>query len=91
MATQKTEKPSNPNPNQNPTVKVRKPRTPHTPTALELRVTESLHAQKAVARALRGVAKAVSKLPLDQAHDVLETALESLKTAPAADGEAAGS
>ncbi len=87
----KTEKPSNQNPN--PSEKApRKPRTPHTPTALEQRVTESLAAQKLVARALRGVAKAVSKLSPEQARTVLGTALEAVSDGTTGPGdEVAGS
>lgn len=76
----KTEKPTTSNPNPNPSEKQRKPRTPHTPTALEKRVTESLNAQKLIARALRGVAKVVAKLSTEQAKHVLSTALESIET-----------
>lgn len=76
MATQKTEKPETATPKQ------RKARTPKTLTPLEAQVLASLNEQKATARALRGIAKAVSQLSHAQAQDVLQTAVDSLENQP---------
>lgn len=76
MATTKTEKPGTATPDA--PAKQRKPRTPKPITPLEAQVLAGLNDQKAVTRALRGVAKAVSKLSAEQARTVLGTALEAV-------------
>jgi len=76
MATQKTEKPETATPKQ------RKARVPKTLTPLEAQVLAGLNEQKVTARALRGIAKAVSQLGTAQAKHVLTTALESLENMP---------
>ena len=78
MAPQKTEK------HETATPKQRKARTPKTLTPLESQVLASLNEQKAMARALRGVAKAVAQLTHAQALHVLQTAVESLENQPTA-------
>lgn len=89
MATQKTEKPETAT--SAATAKQRKQRVPKTLTPLEAQVLASLNEQKAEARALRGIAKAVAQLTHAQALDVLQTAVESLENQPPtadADGSA---
>lgn len=76
MANQKTEKPETATPKQ------RKARVPKTLTPLEAQVLAGLNEQKATARALRGVAKAVAQLTHAQALHVLQTAVESLENQP---------
>ena len=79
MATQKTEKPET---TTAAAAKQRKQRAPKTLTPLEAQVLECLNEQKATARALRGVAKAVAQLTHAQALHVLQTAVESLENQP---------
>jgi hypothetical protein len=80
MATQKTEKPETATPTA--AGKQRKQRVPKTLTPLEAQVLASLNEQKVTARALCGVAKAVSQLGTAQAKHILTTALESLENMP---------
>lgn len=79
MATQKTEKPETTTAT---AAKQRKARVPKTLTPLEAQVLAGLNEQKVTARALRGIAKAVSQLGTAQAKHVLTTALESLENMP---------
>lgn len=90
MANQKTEKPETAT--SAATAKQRKQRVPKTLTPVELAVIESLNEQKAEARALRGIAKAVSHLGQVQALHVLTTAVKSLENQlPTADTDGSGS
>lgn len=90
MANTKTEKPETAT--SPATSKQRKPRTPKTLTPLEAQIVESLNEQKAVERALRGIAKAVSKLSSGQALEVLNKAVASIRySGPVAASESTGS